>query len=127
MGYRFLVGLSLATLVSSVAYADTFRFTGATTVDMTVAKGALKNIQLIGLGTLGCGTIGAVEAEVLPPSYSPRNTDNYAGSAKETYERWTVTLCGKATPFLLGFWPASDGGMMFHVSYPFPPDASAKP
>jgi hypothetical protein len=119
-----LVLTAMGVLIGPPVEAETFRFTGTTTVDMTVAKDALRVVQQIGSAKLDCGVIQSVEVEVLPSTYAPSNTDNYAGSAKETYERWTVTLCGKTEPFLLGFWPASDGGVMFHVGYPFPPDAN---
>jgi hypothetical protein len=113
------------TMTSPPAHAEEVHFSGQTTVDMVVAKDVLQNIQQIGLAELGCGVIQDVQSEIMPASYAPAATDNYAGQAKETYERWKVTLCGKSTSFLLGFWPAPEGGTDFHVSYPFPRDASA--
>lgn len=125
MRSRIWMLVSIAALMGDAATAETLRFSGTTTIDMAVARDALRQIQLIGLGKLNCGVIQEVEAEVLPASYKPAETENYAGSSKETYERWTVSLCGQRVPFLLGFWPAKQGGTMFHVRHPFPADANA--
>ncbi len=112
-----------AVAVSPSAYAEQVHFTGNTTVDVTVIKDVLKQIQLVGLAELNCGVVDSVEAEVLPPSYVAPATDNSAAPSKEIYEKWTVTMCGKMSPFLVGFWPALEGGTMFRVRHPFPVDA----
>lgn len=125
MRSRIWMLAAMAALMGDVAAAETFRFSGTTTVDMTTARDALKQIQLVGLGKLNCGVISEVEAEVLPANYKPAETENYAAGSKEIYERWTVSLCGQRVPFLLGFWPAKQGGTMFHVRHPFPADANA--
>jgi hypothetical protein len=121
--HRVAVIIGATIVLASPARAETFHFKGRTTVDMTVAKDALRDVQQIGLAKLHCGVIEAVNAEVLPRSYRPARTENYAPNGRETYEKWNVILCGRTTPFLLGFWPAAEGGTMFHVRYPFPPRA----
>jgi hypothetical protein len=114
-----------AILSTTVARADPVHFTGTTTVDRTVIADALQQVKNVGLAKLKCGEMTSVESSILTATYSPKDTQNYAEPGKETYERWVVTFCGKTVPFLLGFWPASDGGTMFHVSYPFPADANS--
>lgn len=123
---RILLVAALAAGFAGAARTETFPFTGTTTADMTVARDALKQIQLIGLGKFDCGVIEGVEAEVLPKTYRPEMNHDFTRAANEVHERWTVSLCGRREPFLVGFWPAPEGGVMFHVAHPFPRDAKAK-
>ena len=37
------------------------------------------------------------------------------GAGPATYERWIVTACSHKQPFLVVFWPAKEGRMMFQV------------
>ncbi len=123
---RILLLAAFSAGVAGVTRAETFRFTGTTTVDMAVAKDALKQVQLVGLGKFDCGVIEGVEAEILPDNYRPDMNHEFVQGAKEVHERWIVSLCGRREPFLIGFWAAPQGGTMFHVAHPFPADANAK-
>ena len=71
-------------------------------------------------GRFHCSPVQLVESEILPPSYSPPAASRVQASSKAHYERWTATFCGMKVPFLISFWPASDGGTMFSVTHPFP-------
>lgn len=94
-------------------------FTGQTTADMTLLRDAFENVKLVALGKFDCSSVDRVVSEVLPRSYEPPGEKKQEGA---TYERWTARFCGKDVPFLLTFWPAKEGGMMFSVGYPFPSD-----
>lgn len=103
--------------------ADQVHFTGATTADVTLIKDALHQILLYSNATEHCPTLEGVEAKILSPTYKPVDAAKRPEAGKGTYESWTATLCGKPVKFLITFWPASDGGTMFAVTHPYPPDA----
>ena len=112
---------AVAVLAASLpAHADQVRFTGQTTADQTLLVDTLNTVARLGPARFQCSTVEAVEAQVLPESFSPPGTDNPEGSAPTTYERWDATFCGKVVPLLIAYWPAADGGMMFRVGLPFP-------
>jgi hypothetical protein len=56
----------------------------------------------------------------LPSSNRPPGGPHPEGSAPTIYERWIATFCGKQVAFLIALWPASIGGTMIRVGYPFP-------
>jgi hypothetical protein len=115
-----LAGLSL---MATPAAAETLRFHGDTAANGTLIRDALRNVQLVGQGRFECGVISEVEAAVLPASYKLADMQRLAKGADVIYERWIVTLCGRKEPFLIGFWPAREGGVMFNVRHPYPDDA----
>jgi len=102
------------------ASADQVRFTGRTTADRTLISDTIRNVLFVGKARLNCSELGLVEAEVLPKDYVPPKGPGQEGKAPTIYERWTATFCGQKVPLLIAFWPASDGGMMFRVEYPYP-------
>ena len=104
------------------AKAAQVRFTGDTTANVTLIQDALRNVMLFG-SSQGCSSLELVEARVLSPGYVPKDAATRPEAGKGTYEAWTATLCGKPTKFLITFWPAAEGGMMFAVTYPYPADA----
>lgn len=105
------------------ANAEQLSFTGRTTADIILIKDALRHIQLIGQGERNCGTISAVEATVLPESYSPRKPFPPVAANRVIYESWSANLCGDVVKFLISFWSSDDGGTMFAVTHPYPADA----
>jgi hypothetical protein len=107
-------------LIATNAHADQFRFTGNTTAGNTLISDALRQVIAIGEAKFNCPTADKAEAEVLPESYKPPGGPHAEGKASTVYERWRVTFCGSKRAFLIAFWPAADGGMMFRVEYPFP-------
>jgi hypothetical protein len=107
-------------LIALNAHADQFRFTGNTTAGNTLIGDTLRQVLAIGQARFSCPTPDKAEAEVLPASYKPPGGPHAEGNAPTTYERWNVTFCGSSRAFLIAFWPAADGGMMFRVEYPFP-------
>lgn len=104
------------------AHADQVHFTGTTSVDQVVIRDTLQNILQIAAAR-GCNQLTAVEARMLPSEYHPADYRNHGERPGLRYERWDVTLCGGALPFLLGFWQAADGGTMFQIILPYPADA----
>jgi|GEM_PF-6376969 len=46
--------------------------------------------------------------------YVPKDPKYRVTQARVTYERWDANLCGRVTPFLIGFWPSPEGGTMFN-------------
>jgi len=122
---RKILVLSAALAFAFPAAADQVRFTGQTTADRTLTVDALNSVALVGRAQFNCPTVEAVDAHVLPKSFTPPGKDNPEGSHPTTYERWDATFCGKVVPLLIAFWPVADGGMMFRVGFPFPVAASA--
>ena len=123
---KLQVFIFVAALACSLpAAADQVRFTGQTTADGTLVVDTLNAVALLGPARFNCPTVEAVEAKILPKSFTPPGKDNPEGSSPTTYERWNATFCGKTVPLLIAFWPAADGGMMFRIGIPFPAAASA--
>jgi hypothetical protein len=112
--------LSLASMLPASARADQVRVTGESTADATLIRDAVQQILRIGAGALECHELTAVEASVLPDDWRPADPKYRLGPPGTRYERWEATLCGRAVPFLIGFWDAPEGGTMFQVGYPFP-------
>ena len=115
MKIRVLSFLS-ALAICLPAAADQVRFTGQTTATEKLITDTLNTVAVLGPSRFNCPTIEAVEAQILPKSFTPPGKNNPEGSNPTTYERWGVTFCGKVVPLLIAFWPAADGGMMFRVS-----------
>jgi hypothetical protein len=91
------------------------RFTGNTIADATLRRDALRNIGMIVRARLKCDSIDLVNTQAIPDDARPKVwLPPDAGPA--TYERWTITACSHDQPFLVVFYPAKDGGMMFMVS-----------
>jgi hypothetical protein len=111
---------TLAALAGILAFAssvaqDQVRFTGNTTADETLMHDAFQGIALYIRESLKCSGIELVEAEVLPPDSVKRDESQPEGTNPATYERWTVTYCGKTQPFLVVFWTAKEGGTMYRI------------
>jgi hypothetical protein len=104
------------------AMAEQLRFTGQTTANLQLIKDTLRQIQLIGQSQNGCGVISAVEATVHPKDFQPAKAYR-VGKGQVIYETWSTAMCGSEVKFLISFWPAPEGGMMFAVGYPYPADA----
>ena len=124
MAVRMLI-LATALALSLPAFAQQVRFTGDTTANETLLLDTLRTVALLGPGQFNCPTVEAVEAQVLPESFSPPDNENPEGDSPTIYERWDATFCGKSVPLLIAFWPAEQGGMMFRVGLPFPDAAGA--
>jgi hypothetical protein len=90
---------------------------GTTTVDNTLARDVMRQVMLIADAQLNCADVQLIEPKILPP-YKPSRVEA-EGSAKTTYQRWTITLCGKKVRFLVALWPSPAGGTMLRVQYPF--------
>lgn len=109
-------------LCATSAIAEQLRFTGQTTANVVLIKDTLRQIQLVGQAQTNCGVISAVEASILPKNYQPSKAYR-VGTWSVIYETWSTMMCGNEIKFLISFWPAPDGGMMFAVGYPYPSDA----
>ena len=116
----WLAVAALGTAASPAAHADEIYFHGKTTAKPDVVEAVVKQITDVGVGELDCNAVETVDFKILPPTYAPPAIDDPAGPAKETYERWTVSMCGQNSPFLIGFWRATDGAAKFRVIHPFP-------
>jgi len=121
------VSALLVVVVSASVGADQIRFVGDTTADSTLIHDTVQQLLLVVDGRFHCQQVQLIESEVLPPSYSPPAASRVQTAAKARYERWTATFCGKKVPFLISFWPASDGGSMFSVTHPFPSEGGTTP
>ncbi len=121
MSLRTLLALAaIAVAAGPAAHADDIYFHGKTMAKPDVVKAVLKQITDVGVEELGCNTVETVDFKILPPAYAPPPIDDPAGPPKETYEKWTVSMCGQNSPFLVGFWRAADGAAKFRVIHPFP-------
>jgi hypothetical protein len=118
---------ALAVAASPAARADDIYYRGKTTATPALRKDVLKQITDVGVADLGCDVIDTVEFKILPSAYAPDVADDPSAPAKETYEKWTVTMCGHISPFLVGFWRAPDGAAKFRVIHPFPDAANGRP
>ena len=109
-------------ICATSAMAEQLRFTGQTTANVVLIKDTLRQIQLVGQAQNNCGVISAVEASILPKNFQPSKAYR-VGAGSVIYEAWSTMMCGNEIKFLISFWPAPDGGMMFAVGYPYPSDA----
>lgn len=98
------------------------RFTGKTNANPATVNNVVGNIMRVSADRLHCRQATQIMQEILPARYKPMG-ETFDDPARTTFEKWTATLCGRETPFLVGFWPAADGGTMFRVVFPFPPTA----
>jgi hypothetical protein len=88
-------------------------FEGQTIADSVLKEDALKVITLIVHATLKCSAIDRVDIQQLGPGARHPHVALPNGAGPATYERWTVSACSKKQPFLMTFYPAKGGGMMF--------------
>jgi hypothetical protein len=112
-----IASLALIPVLAVSAYAAQVRMVGTTTADSTLARDVMRYVMLIAKAQLNCTNVELIEPEILP-SYKPSRVEA-EGFAKTTYERWTITLCGKKEQFLVAFWPSAVGGTMFRIGFPF--------
>jgi len=111
---RLLVCLFLISVPALASPADEPRFTGNTIADATLKRDALRMIGMIVHGKFKCDALDLIEAEGIPADAQP-HVWLPPGAGPATYERWIVTACSHKQPFLVVFWPAKEGGMMFQV------------
>lgn len=111
-----------STVCATPAIAEQLRFTGHTAANLVLIKDTLRQIQLVGQELHNCGVVSAVEATVLPKDFQPSEAYR-VGKGSVSYETWSTTMCGNEIKFLISFWQAPNGGMMFAVGYPYPPGA----
>jgi hypothetical protein len=100
---------------ASLSFADQVRFTGNTTAELQLIQDVLRNVHLYSRARMKCDKLEKVVAEVLPRDFSKPGPPG-PEKPPTTYERWLVTLCGTDVPFLISFWPATEGGTMFNVT-----------
>ena len=119
----FLACLGPSFLLAQPARADQVHFTGTTTASETLIRDTLQTILRTAYLRTRCAALSSVDAAILSPGYRPKDSRYRVGEGKRTYERWSVVLCGKTIKYLITFWPAADGGTMFSIGDPYPPDA----
>ena len=107
--------LLLGLMPTSVLAQEQVRFTGTTSADKQLIHDAFQNIALYVHDSLKCNTIEQVAAEVLPDGTVKRDAAQPEGTGPATYERWTVTYCGKKQSFLVVFWEAKERGTMYRI------------
>ena len=109
----FAAALMLATVPAAQAYE--LRFTGPSRTTPALKRDVLNAITGYSKYTYKCSFIFSVESAQLPPSYVPRTPLYQIAAPQHSYERWLINLCGKKRSFLLGLWPAPQGGANFKV------------
>jgi len=111
---HFIIGVLM--MASAVAWSqEQVRFTGNTSASPQLIHDAMQPIALYIRESLGCSRLEHIEAEILPADAIKRDASAPEGHADATYERWVVTSCGQAHPFVVVFWTAPEGGTMFRV------------
>ena len=115
MRLRFLlIAAVLATMVS--ANAEQVLFTGHTRANDTLIHDIMKYVALIGKARSQCDSPNAVETEICRTTSRPQLTSRQqAGQMFDTSVGRSLS-CGRVEPFIIGYWPAPDGGMRFLVS-----------
>jgi len=113
--FHRILALLPAALAASVMAQEQVRFTGTTTAGQQLIHDAFQNIAIYIRGSLKCNTIEEVVAEVLPDGTVKRDASQPEGIEPATYERWTVSYCGKKRSFVVVFWDAKEGGTMYRV------------
>ena len=99
---------------SGIAAESEPTFTGSTIADSGLKKDALRTMAMIVHGKLKCDSMDSVDTQSLPIGAQP-TVWLPPGAGPATYERWVVTACSKKQPFIVVFWPAKEGGMMFRI------------
>lgn len=115
LSFHRILALFTVALATSVMAQEQVRFTGTTTAGQQLIHDAFQNIAIYIRGNLKCNTIEQVVAEVLPDGTVKRDASQPEGTELATYERWTVSYCGKKRSFVVVFWDAKDGGSMYRV------------
>jgi len=108
----------LAVLSASTSLgADLPPFEGRTGASVTTKYAVLNAIATPLRASLGCSVVAHVQTrelhsdERIPPSIAlPRAT------GRVTWERWTVTACGKQKAFVVAYWSDLKGGMDYRVA-----------
>ena len=112
---RLLTAIAGCAVLTAASAQEQVRFTGNTSADANLIHDAFQNVALYIRESLKCPNIELVESEVLPEGAIKRDPTQPEGTGPATFERWTVTFCGKKRPFLIVFWPAKEGGTMYRV------------
>ena len=112
---RLLTAIAGSMVFSATPAQEQVRFTGNTSADATLIHDAFQYVALYVRESLKCPNIELVESEVLPDGAIKRDPARPEGTGPATFERWTVTFCGKKRPFLIVFWPSKEGGTMYRV------------
>jgi hypothetical protein len=116
IGQVFISSLAIASVLAWSQ--EQVKFTGITSASPQLIHDAMQPIALYIRESLGCRRLEQIEAEILPEDAIKRDASAPEGTADATYERWIVTSCGKAHPFVVVFWTAAEGGTMFSVKLP---------
>jgi hypothetical protein len=119
----FAILLGVTFLFAGQARAGQVQFTGSTTANQLLIKDTLQNILQFSYTRSKCETLSTVNANVLPKNYVPSDPKYRVGNPPVIYESWSATLCGEQLKFLVSFWPSPEGGTMFGIGFPYPPDA----
>lgn len=109
----------MAALVTSAAHAappSEVRASGRTLATSQLATDVLNKIATYARTDGGCAALDAVNMEVLPRNYVPRQPAVAAPSRGGHFERWTIDACGKRQQFQVGLWPSPKGGSDFAVT-----------
>ena len=113
--HKFFGGLVCIFLLPVCGAQEQVRFTGDTTANEQLIQDVLQNIVEYVHESLKCPTIDGIESAVLPESSVKRDASEPEGTGPATFERWTVSFCGKKQPFDVVFWEAKEGGTMYRV------------
>ncbi|HEY0414030.1 MAG TPA: hypothetical protein VGD66_12910 [Allosphingosinicella sp.] len=121
----FILAAALAPPAAPPPPAPRVKVTGRTIATPSLVPDVIEEVRHFSTLALKCDQVTAARASALPRSWTPADPNFRIGPRGTRYERWDVTLCGRAEPFLLGFWNDPKAGPQFQVGHPFP--AAARP
>ncbi|MET3494625.1 DUF5991 domain-containing protein [Variovorax boronicumulans] len=92
------------------------RASGKTLATSQLATDVLNKIAEYTRTSGGCAALDAVDMQVLPRNYVPRQPAMPATSRGGHFERWSIEACGSRQQFQVGLWPSPQGGSDFAVT-----------
>ncbi|WP_076999004.1 DUF5991 domain-containing protein [Variovorax sp. KK3] len=111
-----IVAAAAACIAVSAASAAQVQASGKTLASSQLATDVLNKIAEYVKTSGGCAALDAVNMEVLPRSYVPRQPTMPATARGGHFERWSIDACGSRQQFQVGLWPSPQGGSDFAVT-----------
>ena len=110
------VAAAIGTAPATAAPPTQVRASGKTLASSQLATDVLNRIAAYTRTNAGCNTLDAVDMQVMPPSYVPRQPPTAAAASRAGhFELWTVGACGRSRQFEVRLSPSPGGGSDFAV------------
>lgn len=106
---------TLIAVPASAAPTGPVRASGKTLASSQLATDVLNKIAAYTTTNRGCAALDAVDMQVMPPSYAPRQPTGSTPRRAGHFELWTVEACGNSQQFEVRLVPSPTGGSDFSV------------